>query len=230
MTDFMILPDAAAVARAAAEYTARRAEAAIAARGAFRLVLAGGATPGATYRLLADQTCDWSRWHIYYGDERCLPEGHPERNSTMADQSLLARVPIPASQVHVMPAQLGADCAASEYADVLADTETFDLVLLGMGEDGHTASLFPGHDWGCGNHAPDVLAVHGAPKPPAQRVSLSCKRLNQSRAALFLITGASKRDALARWRAGGHLPMSAIHAMEITQALIDAAAWPEETR
>jgi 6-phosphogluconolactonase len=228
MTEFMRYPDAPAVARAAADAIATHAETAIAARGAFHVVLAGGSTPEAAYRLLAAMPCDWPRWQVYFGDERCLPVDHPERNGVMAHRALLDAVPIPEQHVHIMPAQLGPDRAAREYATTLAGVERFDLVLLGLGEDGHTASLFPGHDWGCEQDAPAVLAVRGAPKPPPERVSLSCRRLNQSRAALFLVAGRGKRDALARWRAGERLPAGAIHALETTQALIDAAAWPEE--
>jgi 6-phosphogluconolactonase len=121
-----------------------QANAAIAKRGRFRLVLAGGTTPTAAYRLLRDRDADWAAWHLYHGDERCLAVGDPERNSLVADEAWLHHVPVPRTQVHPIPAELGAEPAAEAYAAVVAEALPFDLVLLGIGEDGHTASLFPG--------------------------------------------------------------------------------------
>jgi len=193
---------------------------ALAAHGAFHIVLAGGGTPRKLYAALSRQAHDWAHWHIWFGDERCLPADHPERNSRMAQVALLARVPIPAGQTHVIPAETGAQAAAVAYARQLAYVDTFDLVLLGLGEDGHTASLFPGHDW----NASDVLAVFDAPKPPPERVSLSAPRLSRSHRVLFLVAGAGKRDALARWRAGDTLPASAIQPSGGVDILLDAAA------
>lgn len=94
---------------------------------------------------------------------------------------------------------------------MLAGASDFDLVLLGLGADGHTASLFPGMPWGDADDAPDVVAVHEAPKPPAKRVSLSVRRLSRSRRALFLVAGAGKRAAVAAWRSGHAIPAAAIH-------------------
>jgi 6-phosphogluconolactonase len=162
------------------------------------------------YDLLRAASTDWSRWHVYFGDERCLPPDHAERNSRMAKDVWLERVPIAPDQLHVIPAELGAAAAAQRYADTLRGVGDFDLVLLGLGEDGHTASLFPGHDWGDAPDAPDVLAVFDAPKPPPQRVSLSAARLSRAREVLFLVEGETKRDAVGRWRAGEQLPAAAI--------------------
>ena len=183
---------------------------AITARGHFVLVLAGGNTPAPIYAALRDADTDWSRWEIWFGDERCLPAGDPERNSTMATQAWLAHVPIPIERIHVIPAELGASRAAIEYSDALRGVGAFDLVLLGLGEDGHTASLFPEHDWGSGVDAPDALAVLNAPKPPPQRVSLSAARLSHARSVLFLVAGVGKREAVRRWRRGDAIPASAI--------------------
>ncbi len=183
---------------------------AIAAHGSFAIVLAGGNTPRGTYGLLRDVETDWSRWQIWFGDERCLPRGDPERNSTMAYDAWLAHVPIPPARIHVIPAELGAEPAAHAYADALRGVRDFDLVVLGLGEDGHTASLFPGHEWGTAADAPDTLAVHDASKPPPQRVSLSAARLGRARQVLFLVEGQTKRNALIQWRAGGDIPARAI--------------------
>src|SRR5690606_9201955 len=130
--------------RHAAEAIRRAAAQAIAARGRFAVVLAGGSTPRGVYARLAAADADWAKWHVYFGDERCRPAGHPERNDRMAREAWLDRVALPRQQIHPIPAELGADEAARRYAATLARLETFDLVLLGLGEDGHTASLFPG--------------------------------------------------------------------------------------
>jgi 6-phosphogluconolactonase len=160
--------------------------------------------------MLSAATCDWRRWIVFLGDERCVPPENPERNSKMAGDEWIDHVPIPRSSVHWIPAELGAAAGAAAYAQTLRGTGEFDLVLLGLGEDGHTASLFPGHDWGTGGDAPDTLAVFDAPKPPPERVSLTAARLNRTRECLFLLSGSAKRDAVARWRAGDDIPARAI--------------------
>ena len=182
----------------------------IARQGAFRVVLAGSNTPRSLYEKLRVIETDWSAWHIYYGDERCLPPGDPERNSFMADQAWLNHVAIPRPQIHPIPAERGAIDAARDYAALLREVDVFDLVLLGLGEDGHTASLFPGHDWGVGPEAPAALAVRDAPKLPPERVSLSAWRLSRARHVMFLVTGEAKRRALADWRDGRPIPARAI--------------------
>jgi 6-phosphogluconolactonase len=190
-------------------------------RGEFLIVLSGGNTPRGVYRLLRKQSADWSRWNVYFGDERCLPADDAGRNSTMAADEWLDHVQIPKNRVHPIPAELGATAAALAYAETLRHVSEFDLVLLGLGDDGHTASLFPGHDWGTSRDAPAVLAVFNAPKPPPERVSLSATRLSRTRETLFLITGDDKRDAVARWRAGENIPPRAIRPRGGVDVLID---------
>jgi 6-phosphogluconolactonase len=195
---------------AAAQAILDAAQLAINKRNAFHLVLAGGNTPRHVYELLRGKIADWSAWHIYFGDERCLPPDHAERNSQMAAQSWLNHLTIPASQIHIIPAEQGAEIAAKTYAQILSKIELFDLVLLGLGEDGHTASLFPGHDWGTTPDSPATIAVNDAPKPPAQRVSLSARRLSQTRKLMFLVTGSGKLQAVKDWRNGIDIPAAAI--------------------
>lgn len=216
-----VLSDSAAVAAEAAALILHAADAAIAERGAFHLVLAGGRTPEAAYRLLAGSDADWPNWHIWYGDERCLPVDDAERNSVMAARAWLAGSAIPAAQQHPMAAELGAEAAAAQYADAIAAVLPFDMVLLGMGEDGHTASLFPGQ-----SHAENerVHAVHDSPKPPPDRVSLSVATISSARAVLMLVTGAGKRDALRRWRAGEKLPIATVALESKVQLLLDEVA------
>lgn len=203
-------PSAAALQQAALAAVRTLAAEAIQQRGVFHIVLAGGNTPRQLYAALREQDCDWARWQIWFGDERCLPADHPERNSLMARQVWLDHVSLPLQHLHPIPAELGAERAARDYAHLLAQVPEFDLVLLGLGEDGHTASLFPGHDWGMTSASPAVLAVHHAPKPPPERVSLSAWRLAWSRRVLFLVTGSGKQQAVSAWRSGSALPAAAI--------------------
>lgn len=218
---------AAELEQAAVQHILEAALHAIRQRGAFHLVLAGGTTPRRVYQALRLAATDWAGWHIYLGDERCLPPDHAERNSRMASDVWLDHVGIPAAQIHVIPAELGAEAAAQRYARRLADVGEFDLVLLGLGEDGHTASLFPGHDWGAAPVAPDTLAVFDAPKPPSERVSISARRLSAAREVLFLVTGQGKRDAVHAWRQGQPIPATSIAPLQgvniwLEQALLSA--------
>ncbi|MEA3413825.1 MAG: 6-phosphogluconolactonase [Pseudomonadota bacterium] len=203
-----VLPQGEAIAEAVAEHILRAARRAISAHGGFRLVLAGGTTPESAYRRLAEMSADWSRWSIYYGDERCVPPGDESRNSVMADRAWLDHVPIPRAHIHTVPAEHGPTRGAEEYGATVRNALPFDFVLLGMGEDGHTASLFPGQE-----HDDDepVVPVYDAPKPPPERVSVNTSALNQSREVHIMVTGAGKRDAVRRWKAGEDLPVGRVH-------------------
>src|SRR5207248_7403807 len=180
---FDVLPDASAVAQAAAS-TVRDALAG----GARTLVLAGGSTPAAAYRGLAGMDVTWGRVTVLFGDERCVPPADPASNYRMARETLLSHVD-PAS-VHRMPAELGPDEGAAAYEEVVAALQPLDVVLLGVGEDGHTASLFPGNP---AVEAPGLVAgVRGAPKPPPERVSLTLRALRAAHMVLVLATGSAK--------------------------------------
>ena len=196
-------------------------------RGMFHIVLAGGSTPQRLYEALVQERHEWPRWQVWFGDERCLPPDHPERNSRMAELAWLSKVDIPAANIHAIPAELGAIKAAEAYSRQLVGIRDFDLVLLGLGEDGHTASLFPGHDWGEGADAPDALAVFAAPKPPPERVSMSAHRLSQARRVLFLVTGAGKQVAMAAWRQGKPLPAATVCPAAGVDVLMDRDAVPQ---
>src|SRR5579863_7571894 len=148
------VPDRQALYQAALKTILDAARQAVAERGQFHLVLAGGETPRAIYRMLRDSQAGWGAWHVYFGDERCLPAADPGRNSRMAGEAWLDHVVLPTGQVHPIPAEQGAEKAATAYSATLHGVGDFDLVLLGLGEDGHTASLFPDHDWGIAATAP----------------------------------------------------------------------------
>ncbi len=205
--EWHILESSDEVAELACKEILAAAEAAIAQHGQFKIVLAGGTTPEKVYRLLAHSKSDWPKWFVYFGDERCLPADHADRNSVMAEQAFLSKVAIPKAQVFIIPAELGAEQAATQYRQTVKAALPFDLVLLGMGEDGHTASLFPGHQ-----HDPEELAhaVYNSPKPPPERVSLSAQALVKARKVIFLITGSNKQEAVKLWRSGHDLPVASI--------------------
>jgi len=207
----------------------RLARQAIDTRGSFLFVLSGGTTPRKVYEALRDIKTEWPLWHIYFGDERCLPRDHAERNSHMATAAWLDHVDIPATQIHIIPAENGASTASEEYARIVNKINLFDLVLLGLGEDGHTASLFPEHELGEGDDAPAALAVFDAAKPPPQRVSLSARRLSESRNVMYLVTGTSKIEAVNKWRSGEPIPAAAITPengvdVYVERALLERAA------
>ncbi len=194
---------------------------AIAHRGRFDIVLAGGTTPRKIYQELKKAQTDWARWHVWYGDERCLPPEDAERNSKMAYDTLLRYVAIPTRQIHPIPAELGAVNAANNYNRQLAMLGDFDLVLLGLGEDGHTASLFPGDTWDNGEAA---IAVSGAPKPPSDRVSLTASRLGRAKKVVFIVTGAGKKLAVGGWKRGVPLPAAAITSKGTLDVFLDQPA------
>jgi 6-phosphogluconolactonase len=215
--------DGASLARHACERIVLAATAAILRRGRFLVVLAGGETPRGVYRMLSATRADWAKWQVYFSDERCLPADDVRRNSTMAAHEWLGRVSMASSQIHAIAGERGASAAASAYAQVLKGIGDFDLVLLGLGADGHIASLFPGRDVGAGVDAPDTLAVLDAPVPPLQRVSLSANRLSRSREVLFLVEGEIKRSAVARWRSGEAVPATAIRPAGGVDVLVTAS-------
>jgi 6-phosphogluconolactonase len=247
-----ILPDHEAMSRRAAGEFARRAAAAVRRRGVFRVALAGGGTPARLYALLADprhpwrRRIPWQRVHVFFGDERLVPADHPERNSRMARRTLLDRVPIPAAQIHEVPgpraaAGTAAARAARGYARRIrrvfglkeSRLPRFDLILLGLGEDGHTASLFP-RDRALAARGRLVAAARPAGKTP--RVTLTLPVLNAARALIVLASGASKGAALravlrpAPGRRGGGPPPEPLPAARLRPArghllwLVDRAA------
>ncbi|HET8947231.1 MAG TPA: 6-phosphogluconolactonase [Candidatus Polarisedimenticolia bacterium] len=200
----LVLGGPEAVAREGAALAAEEARQAIAARGRFVVALSGGRTPWRMLQILAGQDVPWDGVHLFQVDERVAPDGDPDRNLTHIRASLLARAPIPADQVHAMPVE-ATDLAAgsARYADALrrvaGSPPVLDLVLLGLGGDGHTASLVPGDP---------VLDVADAPVALSdayqgrRRMTLTYPALDRARRVLWLVTGREKAPALARLRAG----------------------------
>ncbi len=193
MAEFTVLATAEEVAEAAA------AEIADALRGGAKsLVLAGGTTPKRCYELLSELDVEWGRVAVLFGDERCVPPDHPDSNYRMAKETLLDRV-MPAT-VYRIPAELGPDEGADEYAEVVANVAPLDLVLLGVGEDGHIGSLFPGHP---ALHADGLtIGIHDSPKPPPERVTITLEAIRDAGRVMILATGKGKADAVAMARRG----------------------------
>lgn len=196
-----------AINEAAVKRILAAAEEAINKHGSFLVVLAGGSTPKSIYQLLSQQKADWANWHIYHNDDRCLPVDHAERNSKMARDAWLSLVTIPQNHIHDIPTELGNVAGAKAYAKTLDGVRAFDLVILGLGEDGHTASLFPNQ---VVDNSADAVPVFAAPKPPADRVTMSQNRLNNTHEVLFLVTGAGKQEAVDNWRNGVKIPAALI--------------------
>lgn len=220
MAKVQIYPDAQRLAQSAAKQFVETAESAIQARGVFSVALSGGSTPQLLYDLLASEPfserIDWSHTQVFWGDERCVPPDHPDSNFFKANEILLSHVPIPEENVHRILAELTPEQAAEAYEETLlkffsslTDEEErtharFDLILLGMGDDGHTASLFPGtpavHEdrrW--------VIAQY-IDKLATWRITLTPPILNRAGMIIFLVSGQSKSYTLQRVIYGSYQP------------------------
>lgn len=236
MTRFTVLPDSPATCEAVADRFVALAVAAIEERGAFRVALSGGNTPKNVYPFLLEperrDAVDWSRVEFFWGDERAVPPDHPESNFGVAYGTLISQLPgVRQDRIHRMPAEApDLDAAALSYETELrlafdargTEPPAFDLIWLGMGPDGHTASLFPGSKaldeterWVVGNWAPHQKAW---------RMTLTFPVLNAGRAVIFAVEGANKADAIRQIRAGGSdLPAARVDGPQV-EWIIDAAA------
>ena len=192
------------------KYIQEKADEAIKSSGVFHLVLSGGDTPRAVYIALSNIKTEWECWSFWFSDERCYGKNDPNLNSSMVYETLFKNVPINRNNIHYIFSDLGLQKATNMYQHEIANAPIFDLVLLGLGEDGHTASLFPGHTWGNEEDAQDVLAIINAPKPPTNRISLSMKRLNKSKDILFLVAGRGKQMIVNEYKQGAKMPATEI--------------------
>jgi 6-phosphogluconolactonase len=236
VNNIVVLPDPEALAHETAKWFAELVREAAGSRGRFSVALSGGSTPGRLYELLAAEPyrarIPWPQVHLFWGDERCVPPDNPGSNYRLADELLVSQVPIPAENVHRMRGELEPEAAAQAYQRVLEDffcgpRARFDLVLLGLGQDGHTASLFPG--------SPAMAEMERLVAPatalyqdrPAQRLTLTLPAINASRQVLFLVNGSAKAQVVKAVMEGpaGHLPAQRIQpaAGRLTW-LLDAAA------
>ncbi len=228
-----VLPDSEKLAQHVATWLTDRAAAS---SGKFAVALSGGSTPKRLYQLLAAAPLrdrfPWNRTHLFWGDERLVPWDHPDSNYGMVHQAMLAHVPIPPGNIHGVPVDGTPEQAASCYQRTLQDfygaskfdpgRPLFDVVLLGLGEDGHTASLFPGTDT-LNEMTAWTAAVIGARSEP--RLTLTYPALGSSKAVAFLVAGAGKREMLQRLLAGDRsIPAARVSTMGEERVFADAAA------
>jgi 6-phosphogluconolactonase len=208
----IVVPDPAALASAAAERLVAAAGAAIERRGRFAVALSGGSTPRALYAELATRfgsRIDWSRVHLFWGDERNVPPDHPDSNFGMAREALLRHLAIPEANVHRIRGEADPSRAADDYQDMLIDffggEPRFDMVLLGMGDDGHTASLFPSTTaiW---EPSDRYCAATFVDKLDAWRVTLTAGAINTAEQVVFLVAGAAKAGRLREVLRGAFRP------------------------
>src|SRR5580698_8754101 len=215
---YYVEPDPAALARRAAQYFLEMASEAVAGRGRARIAISGGSTPKATFQLLADPSqpfrnhMPWDSLDLYWVDERCVPPDDNDSNYRMTREAMLDHVPLQPEQIHRIEGELDPEAAAARYESELrnsfrlegAESPRFDLVALGMGPDGHTASLFPGteaiHELG------RVVVANYVPQKDTWRITLTWPVINESREVFFLIGGKDKADPLHRVLQGAYDP------------------------
>ena len=224
----VVLEDAEAVARHAADALARAIDDARGEGRDLHIALAGGSTPQRAYELLREVEGSWAHVHLWLGDERCVPEDDPEANVRMVRESLLAGPRNGEPVLHVVPTPEVPEDAAWLYGlEVLEHMPeaVFDIVLLGMGPDGHTCSLFPGHPVLRVREAP-VAPVRDSPKPPPERVTLTLPVVRRARFTLLLVSGEGKRDALTAALEGDTSIPLALLGGDLDEVACDVAAAP----
>ncbi|HMQ63879.1 MAG TPA: 6-phosphogluconolactonase [Flavilitoribacter sp.] len=210
---FHISDTTEAMSRAAADFFSAHARTAIAQTGRFTVSLSGGSTPEALFRLLASSPwkdgIDWEKVHVFWGDERCVPDDSPENNARMARSALLDHVPVPEDQIHRMNGELPPEAGAALYDIHLRESfawelPVFDLILLGMGDDGHTASLFP--------HTPVLREKYRwakevyVEKLDSWRITLTVPVIESAACVAFLVAGGKKTAALSEVLHGAYRP------------------------
>jgi 6-phosphogluconolactonase len=231
--------DAETVAQRAAAHVVRQLQRAYEERGVAHVALSGGTTPGRTYQLLGAKADELEGVEVWFADERCVGPEDEESNYRLAKQTLLAGTTIAPERVHRMVGELGPEEGASEYAQELRQDvagvggdptalPVLDLVVLGIGPDGHVASLFPGAPTLDAGPEAVCLGVHDSPKPPPERITLSLEVLRAARECLLLATGASKADATSAMlgEPSRQVPASLLRRGRLT-VIVDDAAAPE---
>lgn len=216
MSEFKVYADPEAVALAAADYLYHQIQGCVDKNGQCHVVLPGGSTPARCLELLAETKLQWDSIHWYLSDERCYPVGHAERNDTMIRDKLFSQQPVPAQSqaqasiknFHPIPAEFGPEQGAKKYAELLDAIIGIDIVVLGMGEDGHTASLFP--DNAALQDMRNVVPVYDAPKAPTERITLGLYAIKKAGRCVVIATGENKNEALMKLKKGDVLPVAQV--------------------
>ena len=205
--NWLIFDDEMSLSKALAQEILNIAKQSILKNDCFSIVLTGGQSVLALYKILSKADSNWDKWHIYIGDERFLPKDHKDRNDRVINKIWLDNSPIPQKNIHFIQAELGLVEAKKEYEKVLYKINKFDVVLLSTGEDGHVASLFPNNSY----PNDQIVVIEGdAPKPPKQRLSMSYKQLNKSTYVFKLLIGKSKQHAVRLLRKNINLPITKV--------------------
>jgi 6-phosphogluconolactonase len=206
--NWIVFNDKRSLSESLAKDVLKIAKQSINSKGYFSIVLAGGNSPVELYQILKKSTSNWGDWNIYIGDERCLSKNDKERNDYIIEQVWLNSSSIPKDNIFFIKAELGMTDARKTYENTLEGIEDFDLALLSMGEDGHTASLFPNYE-----HVENssVVLEYNSPKPPSKRISMSYSRLNKAKNVFKIVIGKSKQKAVKLWLEGKNLPINKIN-------------------
>jgi len=204
MHKWFVYPEITEASQQAAEYLANIIQESIDKNNVCHIALPGGNTPALCFKYLAKKNLPWNKIHWYPGDERCYPVGHHDRNDVMLQNNLWAH--ISETNIHKIPAELGAETGAEEYRTLIDTINNFDIAFLGMGEDGHTASLFPGNE--ALQDIRSVVPVHLSPKPPSERISLSKNTLQKASYRIVLASGSEKSNVISRIKQGEMLPIN----------------------
>lgn len=206
MHQWNVFSDFTEASQQVAAYLAHKIGQCIYDKGVCHVILPGGVTPVSSLIILAEKSLEWDKVHWYLGDERCLSKCDDERNDLMLENTLWSK--LKSTHVHRIEAELGAEHAAKKYRDEIKDINEFDIAYLGMGEDGHTASLFPEHEALSDNRS--VIPVYNSPKPPVNRVSLSLDTLRKTKTKVVLVSGVAKAKVIRKIQAGETLPINSI--------------------
>ncbi len=197
---------------AAADFLIRKIKKILEEKARCNIVLPGGNTPAQCLKIISESNLPWNKIHWYLGDERCYPVGHKDRNDTMIKKNIWSLIHSPEENNHPIPTELGVEKAAIFYSNEIEKSGGLDIVLLGMGEDGHTASLFPG------NKALEsrqvAVAVYNSPKAPDERVSLTVEALKSAKYKILLTVGKGKKQAISDVKNGVKLPVNMLGSLD----------------
>jgi len=223
MDNIYVYRDAEAVAQAVVSCLSDQIKSSVSERGQCHVALPGGSTPMRCLELLSERSLPWKQVHWYPGDERCYPAGHAQRNDSMMMARLFSREENIIENFHPIPAELGPEAGARQYSALIDAIDRLDIALLGMGEDGHTASLFPGNK--ALDDSRSVVPVYDAPKSPAERISIGLPVFRNAGERIVIVTGKGKHDVLLKIRRGALLPVALV---EPNGWFVDEAAFGEQ--
>jgi 6-phosphogluconolactonase len=228
--NYLVFENIQCLSRRVSEDILSLAKKAIALNGRFLIVLTGGSSYIEVYKILQKSKADWKNWHLFLSDERCLPIGHLERNDYMIDKAWLNNSSIPKKNIYFTKIDICTCQGIKQYEKQLTSTGLFDLALLSIGEDGHTASLFPDRIY---DKERSVVTEINSPKYPKKRVSLSYERLNNTKQIIKVICGNSKKKAFFNWENGKNTPFSKVtgyfESVYVCEGAIHADCKIEET-